>query len=155
MFKKFSSIILNFVKNKFLIKLKSFSINTNQNLFLLFKRFIIVISLILILICTSYLFLMGKEEILVNGTLTSTLKYSLLFIIYFLISIFIILKILDFKMNSYKFKLFTFITLNILIGTILIGEMQVYNSPQILIEKYNFKEEYILILKDFIKNYVW
>ena len=85
---------------------------------------------------------MGKEEILVNGTLTSTLKYSLLFIIYFLISIFIILKILDFKMNSYKFKLFTFITLNILIGTILIGEMQVYNSPQILIEKYNFKRIY-------------
>ncbi len=155
LFKKFSSVVLNFVKNKFLIKLKSSSINTDGNLLLFFQRFIIVISFILIILFASYLFLMGKEEILVNGTLTSTLKYSLLFIIYFLISIFIILKILDFKMNSYKFKLFTFIIFNIFLGTVLISEMQVYNSPQILIEKYNLNEEYILILKNFMKNYVW
>lgn len=154
-FTKFAPVIFNFTKNKFLTKLKSFRINTSHNFLPSFEKFMIAFSCIMIIICTLYLFLAGKEKILINGAQISTLKFSSLFIIYFLFSIFIILKILDFKLKNYKFKLFIFVLLNILIGTTLIGELEVYNTPQILIEKYNFKEENILIIKSFLKNYVW
>lgn len=110
----------------------------------------------IILVCFFYLYFLGTEKININGSKQYTIKYSLLFIFYFFISILFLIKIINID-NSLKLKKFYlyFILANIIVGTVLMGELIVYNTPEILIEKFNLDINYFDSVKIFLSRYFW
>ena len=154
-FKIIIPIIVNFLKKKIntLKKISNYIRNKNfKNL----TNFIVFLFILNIIICLLYLYVLGTEQIQISDSLMTTLKFSTLFILYFIISIFFLFKILYLRLLNRKIMIFLiFIIFNILIGTVMIAELIVYSTPEILINKYNLEEGYFDEIKNFFSKYIW